>query len=47
MRKVREIGSARNEVPGRRVHPGYMYTDLSTIYERAENKVEKGINTYT
>ena len=32
---LREIGSARNEVPGRRGYPGYMYTDLSTIYERA------------
>ncbi|MEM3364350.1 MAG: V-type ATP synthase subunit B [Candidatus Micrarchaeia archaeon] len=32
---LREIASARNEVPGRRGYPGYMYTDLSTIYERA------------
>jgi len=32
---LREISSARNEVPGRRGYPGYMYTDLSTIYERA------------
>lgn len=32
---LREIGSARNEVPGRRGYPGYMYTDLSCIYERA------------
>jgi len=32
---LREIGSAREEVPGRRGYPGYMYTDLSTIYERA------------
>ena len=30
-----EIASAREEVPGRRGYPGYMYTDLSTIYERA------------
>ncbi len=32
---LREVSSARNEVPGRRGYPGYMYTDLSTIYERA------------
>jgi V/A-type H+-transporting ATPase subunit B len=32
---LREIASAREEVPGRRGYPGYMYTDLSTIYERA------------
>ncbi len=32
---LREISSAREEVPGRRGFPGYMYTDLSTLYERA------------
>jgi len=32
---LREIGSAREEVPGRRGYPGYMYTDLASIYERA------------
>ncbi|MCL4372051.1 V-type ATP synthase subunit B [Candidatus Marsarchaeota archaeon] len=32
---LREISAARQEVPGRRGFPGYMYTDLSTIYERA------------
>jgi len=32
---LREIGLAREEVPGRRGYPGYMYTDLATIYERA------------
>ena len=32
---LREISSAREEVPGRRGFPGYMYTDLSMIYERA------------
>ena len=32
---LREISSAREEVPGRRGYPGYMYTDLSSIYERA------------
>ena len=32
---LREISSARQEVPGRRGYTGYMYTDLSTIYERA------------
>merc|ERR1711968_4921 len=30
-----EVSAAREEVPGRRGYPGYMYTDLSTIYERA------------
>jgi vacuolar-type H+-ATPase subunit B/Vma2 len=29
------VSAAREEVPGRRGYPGYMYTDLSTIYERA------------
>jgi V/A-type H+-transporting ATPase subunit B len=32
---LREIGAAREEVPGRRGYPGYMYTDLAQIYERA------------
>jgi len=32
---LREISAARSEVPGRRGYPGYMYTDLATIYERA------------
>ena len=32
---LREIGAARKEVPGRKGYPGYMYTDLATIYERA------------
>merc|ERR1712076_315647 len=32
---LREASAAREEVPGRRGYPGYMYTDLSTIYERA------------
>jgi len=32
---LREIGTAREEIPGRRGYPGYMYTDLATIYERA------------
>ncbi len=32
---LREIAAARQEVPGRRGYPGYMYTDLSSIYERA------------
>ena len=38
---LREISSARQEVPGRRGYPGYMYTDLSTIYERAGRVVGK------
>ncbi len=32
---LREIGAAREEIPGRRGYPGYMYTDLATVYERA------------
>ena len=32
---LREIGSAREEIPGRRGYPGYMYTTLANIYERA------------
>jgi V/A-type H+-transporting ATPase subunit B len=32
---LREVAAARKEIPGRRGYPGYLYTDLSTIYERA------------
>merc|ERR1711927_129270 len=32
---LREVSAAREEVPGRRGYPGYMFTDLATIYERA------------
>ncbi len=32
---LREISAAREEVPGRKGYPGYLYTDLSTLYERA------------
>lgn len=32
---LREIGSARGEIPGRRGYPGYMYTDLASLFERA------------
>merc|ERR1712216_615868 len=39
---LREVSAAREEVPGRRGYPGYMYTDLATIYERA-GRVE-GLN---
>ena len=43
---LREIAAAREEVPGRRGYPGYMYTDLSTIYERAGRiKGKKGTIT--
>eukprot|EP00968_Pinguiococcus_pyrenoidosus_P002516 scaffold143_cov260-Pinguiococcus_pyrenoidosus.AAC.9 len=38
---LREVSAAREEVPGRRGYPGYMYTDLSTIYERAGRIVGK------
>jgi V/A-type H+-transporting ATPase subunit B len=40
---LREVAAAREEVPGRRGYPGYMYTDLATIYERAGRiKGQKG-----
>ena len=35
---TREVSAARKEVPGRRGYPGYMYTDLATMYERAGRK---------
>jgi len=35
---LREVSAARKEVPGRRGYPGYLYTDLSTMYERAGRK---------
>lgn len=35
---LREVSAARKEVPGRRGYPGYMYTDLATLYERAGRK---------
>ncbi len=38
---LREVSSAREEVPGRRGYPGYMYTDLATIYERAGKIIGK------
>lgn len=38
---LREISSARKEVPGRRGYPGYMYTDLASIYERAGRQINK------
>ncbi|NMP37889.1 MAG: V-type ATP synthase subunit B, partial [Clostridiales bacterium] len=40
---LREVSAARKEVPGRRGYPGYMYTDLASIYERAgRQKDNKG-----
>lgn len=39
---LREVSASREEVPGRRGYPGYMYTDLSTLYERAGRI--KGLN---
>jgi len=40
---LREVSAARKEVPGRRGYPGYLYTDLATLYERAGRiKGEKG-----
>ena len=39
---LREVSAARKEVPGRRGYPGYMYTDLATLYERAGR--QKGKN---
>ena len=38
---LREISAARKEVPGRRGYPGYMYTDLASLYERAGRKKGK------
>lgn len=35
---LREVSAARKEVPGRRGYPGYMYTDLASLYERAGRK---------
>lgn len=38
---LREVSSARKEVPGRRGYPGYMYTDLASLYERAGRQKDK------
>lgn len=38
---LKEVSAAREEVPGRRGYPGYMYTDLATMYERAGRVVSK------
>jgi len=38
---LREVSAARKEVPGRRGYPGYLYTDLATMYERAGRKLDK------
>lgn len=38
---LREVSAARKEVPGRRGYPGYLYTDLASIYERAGRKKNK------
>jgi V/A-type H+-transporting ATPase subunit B len=38
---LREVSAAKKEVPGRRGYPGYMYTDLASIYERAGRKKGK------
>ena len=32
---LREVGTARGEIPGRKGYPGYLYSDLASIYERA------------
>ena len=37
---LREVSAARKEVPGRRGYPGYLYTDLATMYERAGRNLE-------
>ena len=37
---LREVSAARKEVPGRRGYPGYLYTDLATLYERAGRKLD-------
>ena len=38
---LREVSAAKKEVPGRRGYPGYLYTDLATLYERAGRQVGK------
>lgn len=38
---LREVSAARKEVPGRRGYPGYLYTDLASMYERAGRKRDK------
>ena len=38
---LREVSAAKKEVPGRRGYPGYLYTDLATIYERAGRRIDK------
>ena len=38
---LREVSAARKEVPGRRGYPGYLYTDLATMYERAGKLLDK------
>ena len=38
---LREVSAARKEVPGRRGYPGYLYTDLATLYERAGRQIGK------
>jgi len=38
---LREVSAAKKEVPGRRGYPGYMYTDLATMYERAGRRTGK------
>lgn len=38
---LREVSAARKEVPGRRGYPGYMYTDLASLYERAGRVIGK------
>ncbi len=44
---LREISAARKEIPGRRGYPGYLYTDLASMYERAGRiKGKKGSITY-
>ena len=37
---LREVSAARKEVPGRRGYPGYLYTDLATMYERAGRRMD-------
>ncbi len=44
---LREVSAARKEVPGRRGYPGYMYTDLASIYERAGRQQGKNLGSIT
>jgi len=43
---LREVGTARNEIPGRKGYPGYLYSDLASLYERA-GRIDKSEGSIT